>query len=121
MRFAENLQTTAMRAMHLASGGIPVLDRKGEKVGVLLAPPQQKKSNGAAYAIICLGGCQRIGEELHPVPWDKLTYNPTSNKYVLAMTADQLRKAPIYTHDSNWAEQRWNNRLEVYYGAMATN
>jgi hypothetical protein len=101
--------------MGVITGGVPVYDPNGNKLGVIRRPGLQVPVSPNKYAIVSLGGCLRMGEELRPVPTSKLRYDASREGYVCALTDLELREAPIFTHESNWRESRWAGRVRTYY------
>jgi hypothetical protein len=96
--------------MSVLTGGAPVHDLEGRKIGVIRQPQPHK-----SYAIVSLGGYLMVGEELRPVPLKKLRYDRTTGIYVCMLEESEIREAPIYTHESNWGESRWSGRVKSYY------
>jgi hypothetical protein len=118
MQADTRFQSAPQLFMCLIGGGIPVYDQEGCRVGSVIGQRSRGGGLRSGYAIVSLGGCLGIGEELRPVPWLNLDYDPDLQGYVTALDEDFIRSAPIYTHDSNWNESRWTARVRAYYAAL---
>ena len=55
--------------------GTPVYNRKDERLGAIHAVMIEKRSGKVAYAVLSFGGFLGMKEHVHPVPWEKLTYD----------------------------------------------
>ncbi len=98
--------------------GTPVYNREGEKLGTVRSLMINKKTGQVAYAVLSLGGFLGLGTDVHPVPWEILTYDVERRGYVVNLTREQLEKAPTFTLDaSDRPRQRSEDELMyAYYG-----
>ena len=55
--------------------GTAVYDRTGEKLGRIENFMVDKVSGRSEYAVMSFGGFLGIGDDHHPIPWSKLTYD----------------------------------------------
>ncbi|WP_341862253.1 PRC-barrel domain-containing protein [Gymnodinialimonas sp. 57CJ19] len=96
--------------------GTTVYGLGGEKVGEIDHLMIDKKSGKVSYAVMGFGGFLGMGEEHHPIPWNKLTYDTSKNGYVTSITEQQLTGAPERPND--WYRNRdWETRTHDYFAA----
>lgn len=95
--------------------GTEVYSNAGNDLGHIDHVMIDKKSGNVAYAVMHFGGFLGMGEESHPIPWNKLRYEPAKNGYVTDITEDQLKGAPE-RRDNWYADRDWENRTHDYYG-----
>ena len=99
--------------------GTPVLDNAGERIGHVEDLSIHKVSGQVVYALISFGGFLGIGEQLHPVPWSVLDYDPEKGGYVTSLTKEELNNAPALTEkdlEDLGAGDVWRTRIFDYYG-----
>ena len=84
--------TSAIRAQKVI--GTAVKNRSGEKIGSIEDVVLDKQSNNIMFAILSFGGFLGIAEKYHPVPWNKLDYDPAHDAYVVDISREQLQAAP---------------------------
>jgi|KBSSwiStaDraftv2_1062776.scaffolds.fasta_scaffold05137_6 hypothetical protein len=105
---------TAKRVM-----GAPVLSPAGEKLGHVHDLSIHKVSGQVVYALISFGGFLGVGEQIHPVPWSVLDYEPTKGGYVTSLTKADLEAAPMLSEkdfEDLGAGDAWRARIFDYYG-----
>jgi sporulation protein YlmC with PRC-barrel domain len=85
--------TSAIRAKKVI--GTTVKDRAGEKVGQVEDVVLDKLSNNIMFGVVSFGGVLGVGEKYSPVPWGALNYDETAGAYVVNLTKDQLKTAPV--------------------------
>jgi len=94
--------------------GTDVYGRTGDKVGQIDHLMIDKQSGKVAYAVMHFGGFLGIGEDEHPVPWQKLDYDTSKDGFVTDITEEQLKGAP--ERGTNWRTDRdWEKRTHDYY------
>ncbi|MDP8914344.1 MAG: PRC-barrel domain-containing protein [Pseudomonadota bacterium] len=100
--------------------GTSVYSRQGEKLGTVHSVMIEKRSGQVAYALLSFGGFLGIGTDVHPVPWEILTYDVDRDGYVVDLTREQLEKAPAFTLDSADRPRRRSEDELVYsyYGVL---
>jgi hypothetical protein len=76
--------------------GTAVFGRDGERLGRIDSFMVDKYSGRVAYAVLSFGGTMGFAESLFPLPWSALTYDEKKDGYVLAISADQLSRAPKF-------------------------
>jgi hypothetical protein len=77
--------------------GTAVVGRDGEHLGRIESFMVDKYSGRVAYAMMSFGGTMGFGESLFPLPWSYLTYDVAKDGYSLAITKEQLARAPRFT------------------------
>ena len=98
--------------------GTTVYDLAGQKLGSLQDVMIDKRSGRIAYAILSFGGFLGIGDEYHPLPWEKLSYDTAKGGYVVDIDRETLQGAPSYTDKAtaNWRDDAWGRNVYSYYG-----
>lgn len=98
--------------------GTAVYNTAGEHLGHIDDLVIGKIDGKVKYAIMSFGGFLGIGEEYHPVPWEKLDYEEKQGGYVIAMTKDELTSAPHYAKEvePDWGDPDYGRRINDYYG-----
>ena len=96
--------------------GTAVYGTDGQKLGTVERVMIDKLSGNVAYAVIGYGGFLGIGEDHYPTPWSTLKYDTRLGGYVIGIPAEQLKGAPRYSNDDDWAWSRENDqRVYDYY------
>ena len=85
--------TSAIRAKKVI--GTSVKARSGEKIGEIEDVVLDKLSNRIMFSVVGVGGVLGVGEKYTPVPWPALISDETENAYVVNLTKDQLKGAPV--------------------------
>jgi len=77
-----------------------------------------KKGGTVAYAVLSFGGFLGIGEDTYTIPWGKLTYDTELGGYRTDITSDQVKGAPAFSRDDNyaWSDRDRERELHDYYG-----
>jgi len=98
--------------------GTTVYDLAGEKLGSVQDVMIDKRSGRIAYAILSFGGFLGIGDQYHPLPWEKLKYDTEKGGYVVDIDRETLQGSPSYTDDAtaNWSDETWGRNVYAYYG-----
>lgn len=92
-----------------------VYARNGEHIGTIDHLMIDKVSGKVAYAVMTFGGFLGVGEEEHPVPWQKLSYDPSKGGFVTDISEDDVRGAP--ERSDTWIEDRdFEDRMHRHYG-----
>jgi sporulation protein YlmC with PRC-barrel domain len=100
--------------------GTPVFNQDGERFGKVHSVMIDKFTGQVAYAILDFGSIVQVGENVHPIPWEKLTYDPDQQGYVLDISPDVLAKAPFLTLDQADRPRpvTAEEKLYAYYGVV---
>ena len=103
----------------MATTLLTLLGRAGESLGSVYDVMINKVSGQVAYAVMSFGGFLGIGERYHALPWNSLTYDTQMGGYVVAVSRDQLEKAPSYGRDETpWGDPTYGRRVSDYYGGL---
>jgi hypothetical protein len=101
--------------------GTAVYDRQGEKLGRIENFMVDKVSGRSEYAVMSFGGFLGIGDDHHPIPWNKLTYDTDKGGYVVDLDRDKLKNGPKYRAGEEPAFDRdYDRRVYDYYGVTYT-
>ena len=84
----------------------PVFNPEGEHIGHIDNLSIDKVSGRVAHAILSFGGFLGIGDKLHPLPWDRLEYQPEKGGYVVSLSKEELKAAPEESYVASLAA-RW--------------
>ena len=100
--------------------GTPIVIERGEKLGTLHSLMIHKKTGQVVYAILSFGGFLGIGSRVHPIPWEKLSYDLGMHVYRVSLTREQLQNAPTLHLDQadRPSDRSSDERLYDYYGAV---
>lgn len=108
-------QRTADLVSSADVNGTAVYGRDGAHIGTIDHLMIDKVSGKVAYAVMGFGGFLGMGEEHHPVPWGKLSYDVSKGGFVTDLTEAQVTGAPQRT--DNWMQDRgWEERTYQHYG-----
>ncbi|VVT15357.1 PRC-barrel domain-containing protein [Rhizobium sp. EC-SD404] len=108
---SENIRATRVE-------GTEVRNSAGEHLGSVNDLVIGKRDGKVKYAIMSFGGFLGIGEEYHPLPWEKLTYDERQGSYIVDLSKDQLEGAPRYARERefDWGDSENTRRINDYYG-----
>ncbi|WP_240791055.1 PRC-barrel domain-containing protein [Roseomonas sp. AR75] len=97
--------------------GTAVYSSAGDHLGSIYTVMIEKRSGQVRYAVMSFGGFLGIGERYHPLPWEKLTYDPDQGGYVVDIPREQLESAPSYARDETpWNDPLYGRSVYGYYG-----
>lgn len=90
----------------------------GERLGTISDLVIGKRDGKVKYAIMSFGGFLGVGEDYHPLPWEKLRYDEHEGSYVVDLSKEQLEDAPRYgaDRDIDWSDRESTRRINDYYG-----
>ena len=99
--------------------GTPVRRTGGERIGTIERLMVDKLSGKVAYAVLSFGGFLGLGQKHLPIPWDRLTFNPTLDAYELDLSDEELSRAPAYAADKDfdWGDRSEELVVHRYYGS----
>ncbi|PVA07127.1 photosystem reaction center subunit H [Thalassorhabdomicrobium marinisediminis] len=95
--------------------GTEVYGRDGAHIGSIDHLMIDKQSGKVAYAVMGFGGFLGLGEEHHPIPWGKLSYDTSRNGFVTDITEPEITGAPARA-DNWYADRDWERRAHEHYG-----
>jgi hypothetical protein len=79
----------------------------------------EKVSGRVAYAVMEFGGFLGLGSQVHPVPWELLTYDVDRDGYVVDLSRDQLQKAPaMHLDETDRPVDTTYEEATDYYGTI---
>jgi len=79
--------------------GTSVYNPSGEKIGEVEDIVLDKTTDQILFAALGFGGLLGMGEKYAPVPWSMLDYRPDKGGYVIPLSEDMIKKAPVYSLD----------------------
>ena len=100
--------------------GTPIYGVDGERLGSVHSLMIDKESGQVAYAVLSFGGILGIGQKVHPVPWEKLSFDRERYGYRVNFSSDQVQDAPtLVLDDADRPTSRpYEERMYQYYGAQ---
>ncbi len=99
--------------------GTPVYNRADQRLGVIHNVMIEKTSGKVAYASLSFGGIFGLGEHVHPVPWDRLTYDVNLDAYVIDLSREQLENAPtLKLDDADRPQPKDYEEVSGYYAKL---
>ncbi|HYG29613.1 MAG TPA: PRC-barrel domain-containing protein [Allosphingosinicella sp.] len=99
--------------------GTPVYNRAGEKLGTVHSVMIEKVSGRVAYAVMAFGGFLGLGSQVHPVPWELLTYDVDRDGYVVDLSRERLANAPaMHLDETDRPVDSTYEQATDYYGTM---
>lgn len=97
--------------------GTDVYGADNEKIGHVDHVMIDKRSGRVSYAVMSFGGFLGLGESLHPLPWETLTYDESVDGYRVSLTRAQLEGGPqAESDDSRWADRDYRSGIYDHYG-----
>ncbi|MCX7559267.1 PRC-barrel domain-containing protein [Sulfitobacter sp. F26204] len=110
----ENVSKSALVSSSDVNGTV-VYGSDGSNIGSIDHLMIDKQSGNVAYAVMGFGGFLGLGEEHHPIPWSKLTYDTHKHGFVTDLTEQEVKGAP--KRNDNWqADRDWERRAHDHYG-----
>ena len=113
------MSTTSTLVSSADVDGTDVYGTGGDKIGHIDHLMIDKETGKIAFAVMHFGGFLGIGEETHPVPWGKLTYDTGKHGFVTDISAEQLQGAPLdrdnWYHDRTWEQNIYDHYAVPYY------
>lgn len=97
-----------------------VFDTAGERIGKIDDLIIHKITGQVSYALMSFGGFLGIGEKLHPLPWEVLSYDTGKDGYIVPVDKEVLKNAPSLDPDNIdelAAGTVWRSQLHEYYGS----
>ena len=99
--------------------GTEVLSAEGKGVGEIDHLVIDKVSGNVAYAVMKFGGFMGLDGDFFPIPWRKLSYDPSREAYVTDVSEAKVKSAPNYKqanlHDRAEAEKIHNHYEVPFY------
>ena len=79
--------------------GTSVYNTQHESIGKVEDVVLDKRSDSILFAVVSFGGFLGIGEKYHSVPWAYLDYDEKAGGYVIPMSKEDLKAAPVHDLD----------------------
>lgn len=100
--------------------GTPVYNPAGDKLGTVHSVMIEKRTGKVTYAVMSFGGFLGVREQVHPVPWEMLTYDVDRDGYCADLSRDMLRNAPsMHLDEADRPRDRaYDESVSRYYGTM---
>jgi PRC-barrel domain protein len=97
--------------------GTQVRRSDGEKIGTIQRLMIDKLSGNVAYAVLSFGGFLGVGQKHAPIPWARLTYDPTLGAYHLDLSEQELLSAPAVAagQEFDWGDRSREVEIHNYY------
>ena len=73
-----------------------VFNEEGWLIGHIRDLSIDRESGQVVHAIMSFGGFLGLGNRLHPLPWDMLTYDAERGGYMVPLGKEDLQRAPHY-------------------------
>lgn len=97
--------------------GTAVYDPQGNHLGSIKRVMIEKISGKVAYAVMSFGGFLGMGGDEHTIPWGKLTCDTSPRGYRTDITEQELRGAPTFYRDQDYAWSERERELHDYWRA----
>ncbi len=100
--------------------GTTIYNTAGESIGHVEDVILDKMSDKIMFAVLGFGGFLGMGEKYHAVPWSMLDYSKERGGYIVPLTKDALKAAPVYDMDALLKDDgAIGTHVETYYGRKA--
>lgn len=100
--------------------GTTVYNTQGDKIGTVEDVVLDKMSDHIMFAALGFGGVLGVGEKYAPVPWSMLNYEPERGGYVVSLSQEMIKKAPVFdlsdlTKDDGMEANSVRSQAYAYY------
>jgi hypothetical protein len=115
----DGVSTTEPTNLLLASNkvdGTKVSSRDGDGLGSVYSFMINKRTGGATYAVLSLGGFLGIGKSYYPLPFELLSYDHVADGYVVTIDRRLLEGGPSWSNHAPDFNQAYADRVSNYYG-----
>jgi sporulation protein YlmC with PRC-barrel domain len=103
--------------------GVGIIGRDGDHVGHIRDLSIDKRSGRIIYALVGLGGFLGMAENIYPVPWSLLSYDPEKEGYRVPFEKAAIKGAPgLTSEDLEWfgaGDEVWRLKSAGYYSAYS--
>ncbi|MEN3748284.1 PRC-barrel domain-containing protein [Sphingomonas sp. HF-S3] len=96
--------------------GTKVATRDGDSLGSVYSFMINKRTGGATYAVLRLGGFLGMGKSYYPLPFEMLSYDPATDRYVVTIDRRLLEGGPSWANNPPEFNQAYADRVSNYYG-----
>lgn len=97
--------------------GTAVFDTSGSHLGRIHHLMIDKHTGQVVFAVVSFGGFFGIGENLFPLPWKMLNYDPRRAGYVVDVKQAKLAGAPSFnsTNAPDWGDRAYAEEVDKYW------
>lgn len=116
---ADSPSTAAATNLLLASNkvdGTKLCTRDGEALGTVYSLMINKRTGGATYVVLSLGGFLGMGKSYYPLPFELLDYDSANDAYVVTIDRRVLEGGPSWANNAPDFNQAYADRVSNYYG-----
>ena len=116
--------TTEPTNLLLASNkvdGTKVATRDGAAMGTVHSLMINKRTGGATYAVLSLGGFLGLGKSYYPLPFELLSYDHVADGYIVTIDKRLLEGGPSWSNNAPDFNQAYADRVANYYGVAPAN
>ncbi|MBP6521093.1 MAG: PRC-barrel domain-containing protein [Shewanella sp.] len=94
-------------------------NNSGETLGDIKEIMLEVETGHVGYAVLSFSTYFGFGEKLFAVPWKMLTLNHEQKCFVMDISLERLKTAPVFDkgHWPNMKDVEWENELHDYYGS----
>jgi hypothetical protein len=96
--------------------GTKVATRDGDALGSVYSFMINKRTGGATFAVLSLGGFLGIGKSYYPLPFEMLSYDHVADGYVVTIDRRLLEGGPSWANNAPDFNQAYADRVSSYYG-----
>jgi hypothetical protein len=96
--------------------GTKVATRDGDTLGSVYSFMINKRTGGATFAVLSLGGFLGIGKSYYPLPFELLSYDHVADGYVVTIDRRLLEGGPSRSNNAPDFNQAYADRVSSYYG-----
>lgn len=97
--------------------GLAVRSRDGDKLGHVKSLVVNKSTGRSVYAVLSLGGFLGLNKSYYPVPFEKISYDPATDDYLIVLDRRVLEGGPSWSNNAPQFDQAYAERVSNYYGA----
>ena len=100
--------------------GSDVQNPKGERLASINNLVIDVESGRIAFAVLSCCDFLGFGGNLFVIPWEEIIPKATLGVFVLDITKEQLKEAPVFTPDEwpNLQDRQWVDEVYGYYGSV---
>lgn len=96
--------------------GTKITTRDGDALGTVHSFMINKRTGGATYGVLSLGGFLGIGKSFYPLPFELLAYDHVADGYVVTIDRRLLEGGPSWSNNAPDFNQAYADRVSNYYG-----
>ncbi len=101
--------------------GTKVGTRDGDSLGSIYSFMINKRTGGATYAVLTLGGFLGLGKSYYPLPFELMSYDHVADSYIVTVDRRLLEGGPSWSNNPPEFNQAYADRVSNYYGVAPAN